>query len=297
MDAFSAMQTLVRVVDAGSFSDAARQLGVGQPSVSKVVRRLEARLGVKLLARTTRGLSVTEAGRRYYEQARRALEAVDDAEIAAREAASGLSGRLCVSAAVTFARLQIVPRLPAFMAAHPDLTIDLLLDDGATDLIGEGVDVALRLGPRIDSAFNGRHIATSPRFVLASPAYVARRGAPERPADLARHEALILLQPGVANAWTFARGEERESVSLSGRLRMSAHEGMREAVFAGLGVAIGSEWGYGREIAEGRVQVLLAGWALDPSELWAILPAGRRASAKARAFIAFVEQQLRRAAD
>jgi DNA-binding transcriptional LysR family regulator len=297
MDSFSAMQTLVRVVDAGSFSDAARQLGVGQPSVSKVVRRLETRLGVKLLARTTRGLSVTEAGKRYYELARRALEAADDAEIAAREAASGLTGRLCVSAAVTFGRLQIVPRLPAFLAANPELMIDLVLDDRATDLIGEGVDVALRVGPRVDSAFNGRRIGTARRFALASPDYVARWGAPERPSDLARHEALALLQPGVASSWTFARGNERESVAISGRLRMTAHEGVREAVLAGLGVAIGSEWGYGREIADGRVQILLRDWSLDRSELWAILPAGRRASAKARAFVEFVERQLRRPAD
>lgn len=297
MDSFSAMQTLVRVVDAGSFSDAARQLGVSQPSVSKIVRRLEARLGVKLLARTTRGLSVTEAGQRYYEGARRALEAVDDAEVAARAAASGLSGRLCVSAAVTFARLQIVPRLPAFMNAHPDLDIDLVLDDRATDLIGEGVDVAFRLGPHVDSAFNGRLIGTANRFVLASPDYVARFGAPLRPADLARHEAPTFLQPGIPTTWSFARGEERESVTVGGRLRMTAHEGVREAVLAGLGVALGSEWGYGREIAAGRVQILLADWSLEPSQLWAILPAGRRANAKARAFVDFVEQALRRPVD
>lgn len=294
MDSFKAMQTLVRVVEAASFSDAARQIGVGQPSVSKVVRRLEAKLGVKLLARTTRGLSVTEAGERYYAMARRALDAADDADSAARGAAAGLTGRLCVSAAVTFGRLQIVPRLPAFFEAHPDLAIDLVLDDGATNLVGEGVDVALRLGSRIDSAFNGRVIASARRRVVAAPEYFARRGAPDRPAALAHHQAICLLQASVPNSWTFARGAERETVTLSGRLRTTAHEGVREAVFAGLGFAIGSEWGYEREIAEGRVEVALADWSLDPSDLWAILPAGRRASAKARAFIDFVERQLRR---
>lgn len=295
MDSFFAMQTLVRVADAGSFSEAARQLGVGQPSVSKIVRQLEARLGVKLLARTTRGLCVTEAGQRYCEQARHALVAADAAEIAARAAASGLSGRLCVCAAVTFGRLQIVPRLATFLQAHPDLSLDLMLDDRATDLIGEGVDVAFRLGPHVDSAFNGRRIATTPRFALAAPDYLARRGAPQRPADLARHEALTLLQPGVTNVWAFARGQERETVTVGGRLRMTAHEGVREAALAGLGVALGSQWGYGRDIAEGRVAAVLTDWTLEPSQLWAILPAGR-ASAKARAFIAFVEQSLRRPA-
>ena len=295
MDAFFAMQTMVRVVDSGSFTDAARQMGIGQPVVSKLVRRLETKLGVRLLARTTRGLSATEAGLRYYALAVRALEAADEAEIAARDAGAGLTGRLCVSLAVSFGRLQIVPRLPAFLDAHPGLSIDLVMDDRATDLVGEGVDVALRIGVRPDLGLNGRRIASSRRFIVASPEYWRRRGAPDRPAALERHEAINLLQPGVPASWTFIRGEERETATLSGRLRITAHEGVREAVFAGLGFAIGSDWGFERELADGRVQIVLPDWSLPRWELWAILPAGRQANAKARAFMDFAERQLARA--
>ena len=295
MDQFSAMQALLRVVDTGSFSVAARQLGVGQPAVSRAVARLEVRLGVKLLMRTTRGLSVTEAGRRYCALARQALEAVGDADAAARDAGATLSGRLRVAMAVSFGRLQIVPRLAGFLTAHPALSVDVVMDDRPIDLIEEGIDVALRLGPQPDSRLSGRIIATRRRLIVAAPSYLAREGVPDRPSALARHEVVSLLQAGIATAWTFARGEETETVTLGGRLRMTANEGVREAVLAGMGLAIGSEWGFERELAEGSVEVVLADWSLSPSDLWAITPAGRQTNAKARAFIAHVERQLKTA--
>jgi DNA-binding transcriptional LysR family regulator len=132
------METLIRVVETGSFSAAARHLRVGQPAVSKSIAQLEERLGVRLLRRSTRGLTPTEAGQNFLERARRVIEEADEAELAARGAGGGLVGRLRISAAVTFARLHLVPRLPAFLAAHPDITIDLVLDDRMIDLIEEG---------------------------------------------------------------------------------------------------------------------------------------------------------------
>jgi DNA-binding transcriptional LysR family regulator len=293
MDQLSAMQALLRVVDTGSFSAAARQLGVGQPAVSRAVARLEARLGVKLLARTTRGLSVTDAGQRYCLLARHALETVDEADAAARDAGAALSGRLRVAMAVSFGRLQIVPRLAGFMSAHPALAIDVVMDDRPIDLIEEGIDVALRLGPQPDSRFSGRIIATRRRIVVASPDYLARHDTLERPSDLARHEVVSLVQAGIATSWTFTRGQERETVTLGGRLRMTANEGVRAAVLAAMGLALGSEWGFEDEIADGRLVPVLADWQLPPSDLWAITPAGRQASAKARTFIGFVERQLK----
>ncbi|ETC99149.1 LysR family transcriptional regulator, partial [Asaia sp. SF2.1] len=146
MDRYQAMTTFVRVVETGSFSAAARQLHVGQPAVSKIVAQLEARLQVSLLIRSTHGLTPTEAGQAYYERARNALQEADEAELAARGAGSGLSGRLRVSAATTFARLHIIPRLPAFLDAHPLLDVDILLDDRMIDLVAEGVDISLRMG-------------------------------------------------------------------------------------------------------------------------------------------------------
>ena len=146
MDRLAAMEAFVRVVETGSFSAAARALNVGQPAVSKTIAQLEGRLGVRLLMRSTRGLSPTEAGQSFYDRARRAIEEADEAELVARGAGAGLTGRLRVCAAVTFARLHVVPRLPKFLAAHPGLTMDVVLDDRAVDLVEEGVDLGLRMG-------------------------------------------------------------------------------------------------------------------------------------------------------
>jgi DNA-binding transcriptional LysR family regulator len=171
MDRLTAMQTFLTVVDTGSFSSAARRLNVGQPAVSKTIAQLEGRLGVKLLVRSTRGLAPTEAGLNFYERARRSVEEADEADLAARGAGAGLSGKLRVCAAVTFARLHVVPRLPEFLAQNPELEIDIVLDDRNIDLVEEGIDVALRMGPMSDSSLTARKIGTSPRAVMGSAAY------------------------------------------------------------------------------------------------------------------------------
>src|ERR1700744_1823154 len=163
MDRFQAMTVFVRVVETGSFSAAARQLNVGQPAVSKTIGQLENRLQVSLLIRTTHGLTATEAGQRFYERARTAIQEADEAELAARGAGAGLTGFLRVSAATTFARLHIVPVLPRFLAEHPELEIDVILDDRVIDLVAEGVDLSLRMGDLADSANVARKIATGPR--------------------------------------------------------------------------------------------------------------------------------------
>src|ERR1700731_3308935 len=161
MDRLAAMETFVAVIDAGSFSAAARRLNVGQPAVSKLIAQLEDRLNVKLLVSSTRGLTATEAGLKYYERARRSIEEAEEAELAARGAGSGLAGKLRISAAVTFARILLMPRLPEFLARHPGLEIDAILDDRNIDLVQEGIDVALRMGRLVDSALAGRRIASA----------------------------------------------------------------------------------------------------------------------------------------
>src|SRR5215831_4340066 len=158
MDRLAAMEVLVRVVETGSFSGAARLLYVGQPAVSKTIAQLEQRLGVTLLLRSPRGLTPTEAGQNFYQRAKRAIEEADEAEQAARDAGNGLSGRLRFSSGVTFGRLHIIPRLPLFLAAHPELTVEAILDDRDVDLIEEGVDVGFRMGVLADSAMVARKI-------------------------------------------------------------------------------------------------------------------------------------------
>src|SRR5258708_10326600 len=174
MDRLAAMQAFVLVVDTGSFSAAARRLNLWQPAVSKSVARLEERLGVKLLVRSTRGLAPTEAGLNFYERARRSIEEADEAELAARGAGRGLTGKLHVCAAVTFARIHLVPHLPEFLARHPDLAMEMVLDDRNIDLVQEGIDVGLRMGRQLaDSSLTARRIASGRHVVVGTPAYFA----------------------------------------------------------------------------------------------------------------------------
>ena len=295
MDRLAAMATFVRVVETGSFSAAARGLSVGQPAVSKTVAQLESRLGVRLLMRSTRGLSPTEAGQSFYDRAKRAIDEADEAELAARGAGASLTGRLRVCAAVTFARLHVVPRLPKFLAAHPGLTMDVVLDDRVIDLVEEGVDIALRMGSLRDSSLTARKLASAPRHVLGTPAYFAQSGVPATPAELAGHAAVIYAQEGGGETWRFRQGGTEVSVSVSGPLRVSAAEGVRAGVLAGMGLAIASAWMFSPELASGGVRAVLTDWSLPPSVLWAVYPTGRMPSAKARAFATFVEAELKQA--
>ncbi|GLH76614.1 LysR family transcriptional regulator [Bradyrhizobium sp. SSBR45G] len=284
------MATFVRVVETGSFSAAARHLHVGQPAVSKTIAQLEDRLQVSLLIRSTHGLTPTEAGQRFYERAKAAIQEADEAELTARGAGAGLSGCLRVSAATTFARLHIVPLLPRFLDRHPELDIDVILDDRVIDLVAEGIDVSLRMGALADSSAVARKLATGRRSVLATPFYLARAGEPRSPADLAEHEAVIYSQ--LPNVWSFTRDGAEVSVPVHGRIKVSAAEGLRAAVLADMGLTIASDWMFSPELASGAVRRVLNDWSLPPLDLWAVFPAGRLASAKAREFARFVEAAL-----
>ncbi|WP_295989920.1 LysR family transcriptional regulator [Rugamonas sp.] len=292
MDRLQAMETFVNVVDAGSFSGAARRLNVGQPAVSKTVAQLEEYLGVQLLLRSTRGLAPTEAGLGYYEGARRALAEAEDADVIARGANAGLSGRLKVSAAVTFARIHIMPYLQTFLDAHPQLSIDVVLDDRNIDLLENGIDVALRMGTLSDSNMTARRIAQGRRSVLATPEYLLRCGEPRAPAELAAHAAIVYDRLGGGGSWSFQQGETEVSVVVTGRVRVSAAEGVREAVLANMGLVVTSDWMFAPELANGKVRRVMEDWTLAPIDLWAVYPSGRKASAKARAFTAFVEATM-----
>lgn len=287
MDRLHAMIALVRVVEAGSFSAAAKHLNVGQPALSKLIRQLEERLRVRLLIRSTHGLSPTEAGLRFYERARLAIQEVDEAELEARGEGAGLFGLIRVSAATTFARLLILPRLAEFLARYPSLDIEFMLDDRTIDLVSEGIDIALRLGDLSDSTAIARKIAVGSRSVVATHAYLAHAGTPKEPGDLLTHHVVIYSQLG--NTWTFRRGEAEVSITTRGRLRVSAAEGIRAAVLADIGLAVASDWMFTPELAAGTVVRVLPAWKLPPIDLWAVFPTGRMMSAKARAFAEFVE--------
>jgi len=292
MDRLAAMEAFIRVVDAGSFSDAAKQLRIGQPAVSKTIAQLEDWLGVRLLLRSTHRLTPTEADRNFYDRAKRAIEEADEAELAARGAAATLSGRMRFCGPLTFTRLLVMPCLSSFLTEHPALDIDVVLEDRDLDLVAAGIDVALLIGQLADSAVTARKIGQCQRRVIGTPAYFEAKGVPQTPADLLAHEAIIYAQRDGGANWTFRQGTSETTVTVNGRLRVSATEGVREGVLAGLGFAIASEWAFAPELKSGAVISVLDNWSLAPIDLWAVFPTGRQASAKARAFASFIESQM-----
>jgi DNA-binding transcriptional LysR family regulator len=186
-----------------------------------------------------------------------------------------------------------MPRLPEFLQRHPDLEIEVVLDDRNVDLVQEGIDVALRMGRQLaDSSLTARRIASAPCVVVGTPTYFARAGEPTAPSDLTAHQAVIYDQRGGGADWTFRRDEVEFAVTLKGRLRVNAAEGLRAAVLANAGLAITSEWMFAPEIADGTVKVVLQDWQLPRIDLWAVFPTGRTAPAKARTFTQFVQEVM-----
>jgi DNA-binding transcriptional LysR family regulator len=294
MDRLAAMETFIYVVETGSFSAAARRLNIGQPAVSKTIAQLEARLAVRLLLRSTRGLTPTEAGLAFFERAKRAVEEADEADNAARGAANGLTGNLRIGAPVTFGRIHIIAHLGPFLEQNPALNIDLMLDDRNVNLVEEGVDIALRMGALSDSSLTARKIAECRRIILGTPTYFEKYPEPDCPADLSRHQAII-YSLGDGAHWPFKQANEEHPITLNGRIRVNAAEGLREAVLAHQGLAMATEWMFAPELANGTVREVMKDWTLPNQDLWAVFPTGRMASAKARAFVEYVQALLTKA--
>jgi len=292
MDRLAAMDAFIRVVDAGSFSGAANQLRMGQSAVSKAIAQLEGRLRVRLLLRSTRGLTPTEAGRIFYERAKRSVEEAEEAEFGARGAVTTLSGRLRIHATVAFGRLCVLPRLPGFLAEHPALDVDIILDDRKIDLVETGIDIGLCAGQLSNYALTARKIAQCQRRVIGTPSYFNTTGVPHSPADLIAHQVIIYEQPLGGSTWSFRQGQREVSVSLGGRVRLNSAVGVRACVLADLGLAVASEWMFAPELEAKTVKPVLTDWLLPPVEAWAIFPAGRQASTKARTFASFIEGQM-----
>jgi DNA-binding transcriptional LysR family regulator len=297
MDRHLAMETFVRVVDTGSFSGAARQMQIGQPAVSKAITQLEDWLGVRLLLRSTRGLTTTEAGQSFYVRARRALEETEQAVLAARGTGAGLTGKLRVLAPVCCGRLHLMPQLPRFLEKHPELKIELVLEDRPINLVAEGIDVAFRNGALENSTLVARKIGEARRLVMATPIYFEKHGEPKSPEELITHQAVVYTPDGSGTSWTFRQGSTETSVILGGRLSVTAAEALREAVFSHMGLAITSEWNFAPELSAGIVRPVLLDWYLPTVELRAVFPTGRMASAKTREFVSFVESCIPAAYD
>ena len=293
MDRLAALQAFIRVAEAGSFSAAARQIGIGQPAMSKTISQLEYTLGARLIARTTRKLSLTEDGRRFLDAARHAVDAADAAMRAAGARGAAPSGVLRIAASVAFARLQIVPRLAAFLGRYPDVEVDLVLSDRFVDLVEEGIDVAIRIGDLKDPGLVARRIGEMARITVARPDYWNRRGRPRHPDDLAAHDCVVFSGLATGDIWPFEGPEGPIEVKVKGRVRASTSDAMREAVLEGLGVGVTPYWMWRDEVRSGALERVLIDFEPTRRPIQAVFPERRLVSPKVRAFVDFLAEEFR----
>ena len=290
-DRLFALRLFMRVARARSFSAAARELGLSQPSASRILAVLERDIGVALLTRTTRAVTLTEAGVNYLARIEPILAALEEADHAARGTGE-LRGTLRVGLSSSFGVRELIPRLPHFLERHPALRVDLRMSDERQELVLEGVDVAFRFGTLINSSATARHLASPPRLLVASPNYLARAGTPRTPADLTQHSVIIGPTAPETDAWSFLHNKRRVSVRVEGRLRISASEGAIAAAIAGLGILSTGLWSCRAELASGVLVQVLAHWPMGPVELHAVFPAGRSAKPAARALTNYLAETL-----
>jgi DNA-binding transcriptional LysR family regulator len=304
MDKLQAMKTFVRVMEAGSFSAVAREANTTQSAVSKQVAALERALGAQLLTRTTRSLALTEEGGRYFEQARRLLAEIAEAEGDLQRGEQQLVGWLRVAASVVFGRLKLMPLVQSFLALHPEVKIDLRLNDGFVDLVEQGIDVAVRVGELADSSLVARRVGTSHRLLVAHPSYLSSlpKGLrpPAAPEDLVQHNCIVYTERATPHSWTFVAGSggllapgTPRVVRVQGNLQSNSSEVVRTAVLSGMGISYVPHWLLDTELASGEVQRLLPDWQPVPAPIQLLHPPARRHSAKVRAFGDHIARTLR----
>jgi DNA-binding transcriptional LysR family regulator len=295
MDRLQAMHIFVRVVESGSFSAVARERKTTQGAISKQVAGLEKLLGSRLLTRTTRSLALTENGELYFEQARRLVAEVEEAESALRRGERQLSGWLRVAASVAYGRRVLLPLVASFLRDHPEVRIDLRVNDDFIDLVEQGVDVAVRIGDLPDSTMVARRVGTTRRAVVATRGYLRSLkpgvAPPRDPDDLLQHNCIVYTELASLNEWTFTAGSGARaaagtirSVRVRGGLQTNSSEIIRASVLRGMGLGYSPTWLFDEEIASGEVQVLLPEWPARPLPIQLVSPPGRKHSAKVKAF-------------
>jgi DNA-binding transcriptional LysR family regulator len=293
MDRLDTMRLFLRVAEAGSFSRAAADLGLGQPTVSRRIQDLEAGLGAALFVRTTRALSLTGAGEKFYQRARAILEEFDTAQAEARGLDREPVGVLRVTAAHSLTRRIIAPVLPGFLELYPLIRFDLLEDDSYVDLVEQGVDVALRFGELPDSTLMARKLSQMPRGVWASPGYLSAHGAPAHPSDLARHEAVLFRHSSHGAEWAFTHESgETASVRVDGRIKISSGDTLVRLAMEGAGLIWAPDWLVSEEVAGGRLVPVLEGWTGSPLTLQAVWPGPGKLKGKSQVFVDYLCDRL-----
>jgi DNA-binding transcriptional LysR family regulator len=293
MDRIQSVRLFIRVVDLGSFSKAAADLGIGQPSATKLVAQLEARLGSRLLHRSTHGVTPTEIGLLYYEKCKLIAQHVDEAESVAALLQSQVQGGLRISTSMGFGRQVLVPLVMRFMKLNPKLQIDLSFEDRYVDLVEQGIDVAIRMGRLADSTLGARYLGINPWVVVAAPDYLSRRGVPQSPSDLADHDALVYSTVQGDARWLFTGADGRLlPTTVRGPLRSNDLSALLAAARGGIGLAA-LPWYVAYECVKGgSVQPVLTDWTLPSQEIHAVYPSPRLLPAKVKGFIEWLQAQL-----
>ena len=280
------------VAETEGFSAAARRLGASKAMVSVAVSRLESRLGVRLFQRTTRRLSLTEAGLAALPHAQRSILAARDAEEAATQALLSPRGVLRINAPMSFGLLHVVPALGEFARAYSEVRVDLVLDDRVVDLIEGGFDVALRIGTLTDSALIAQRIGTNRSVLVAHRKYLARAGTPKKPADLAEHETLLYSLSSMGARWTLTQGSKSETVRVRGRLQANSSLALHQALLQGLGLARIPRFIVGDDLARGRLIEVLPEWKLPEQGIFLLTTSREQLPRKTRAFIDFFRARI-----
>lgn len=290
-DRLLVLKLFVRLAHTGSFSQAGKDLKLSQPSASRLIAAFEREVGAQLFERSTRAVRLTDAGADYLARIEPALVEIEEAGQTLR-GENALRGALRIGVSASVAIREVIPRLPAFMARHPALRIDLAVDDGRQDFIRESIDVAIRFGKLEGASTTSRVIGTNPLLVAASPAYLKRAGRPKTPNDLLKHSVVIGL-PGTSNVCSFEKDGRVVSVSVDAPLSANIRGAAVAAAVAGIGIVACSLWGCRAELRSGALVQILKDWDLGTAEVHAVYPAGRGAKMAARAFVEHFEKDLK----
>lgn len=296
MEELSRIQTFIKVVEAGSFSAAAREVS-SVSSVARQVKSLEDELGVRLLNRSTRSLSLTEPGRRFYERVCSIARDLNNAKSEASSFQDSVKGMLRVSLRVTAGTTIIVPALPAFLAQHPDLTLDISLTDDRRDLVANNIDVAVWMGVLPDSEIVARRLSPGQRIVCGSPAYFEKHPIPQTPKDLCEHNGILFAARTYGNTWSFAKDGRNEEIEVKSNLRSDNGLVLLSAAMADLGLIVVHEWMVRRPVSEGRLVRVLSDYTVNPrpgdAELNVVYASSRGLSRKVRVFVDFLVELFR----
>ncbi|MBA4044913.1 LysR family transcriptional regulator [Erythrobacter donghaensis] len=292
MDRYHAMRVFVRIAETGGFAEAARQLHMSPPAVTRAVAALEDLIGARLLTRTTRAVKLTEAGARYLEDCRHILAAIEEAEAAAAGSYATPTGVLTVTSSVLFGQIYIMPLMTEFLDLHPQVTGRMLLLDRVVNMVDEGVDVAIRIGHLPDSSYSAIRVGSVRRVICAAPDYIEARGLPQHPGDLADHRIIAATSAWTSLEWRFGAKAEI-AVTVKPALFSNSNEAAIGAARSGWGLTRALSYQIGPDLIEGRLQIVLEDFEQPPLPVNIVHPDGRNASAKVRAFIDFARDRLR----